>query len=228
MFIDSNHPVVKALMAEWNHRTSSTDSEDRGFVSMSNALKERLADQILALIASSGGQLILMYHEFLTLEPSGAHSFAYGSEMQSKTIYWTHVARLPVSPTMLKQYSPGAERNLGEQMKIRFAPSTTYLIPVAWQWALYPFYPNCANRPSFGFTEPRNQLNWLRTPKPEVLSVPSPDPLNISGLGDHLFRFKEGRYDWATKICFVVGTEAVGKWLTEHRSQEAFNQLVNH
>ncbi len=226
MLIDSHHPSVRALVTEWVG-TQSASEEDRFRVSM--ALKEQLADQILGCIASFGGELLLMQHRFLTMLPSGAHSFAYGSEMMSKTVYWTHVARILAPPTVLKEHSSGSEIGC-DGVNIWFASSTIYYIPVAWQWALYPFYPNGGNQPSFGFTKPGRRLDWIwmRTSKPEVPSVPSSDPLNISGFGDNLFRLRKGQYDWATKTCLAVGTEAVGLWLAEHRSQESFKRLVDY
>lgn len=223
MIIDFDHPAVKALIAEWAGVQTVPENDQ---LELSRALKERLANQILALIASFGGQLILTYHEFLIMEPSGAHSFAHGSEMWSKTVYWMHVARLCAPPSIVKEHSPGSEIGRG-QLKIRFAPSTTYLIPVAWQWALYPFYPDGGNQ-SFGFTKFGRFLPWRTRREPDEVSEPRADPLDISFLGDHLFKSRRGRHDWATKICLAVGTEAVGKWLTEHGSQAAFDQLANY
>lgn len=227
MRIDSVHPTVMALTAEWDRCTQPQDSTVEGSVLMSDVLRERLADQILALIASFGGQLILMYHAFLTTGLSGAHSFAHGSEMQSRTVHWMHAARLPVSPEIVRKRSPGSEIECGQQT-IRFAPATTYFIPVVWQWVLYPFYPNGGNQLSFGFTKFGRLHSWRSRPEPNKVSVPSADPLDISALGDHLFKTRKVHYDRATTICVVVGNDEVGKWLSEHNSRDAYAQLVNH
>lgn len=224
MLIDSHHLSIRMLVTEWEGARSAQE-DDR--CELSRVFKNRLADKILEAIVPFGGELVLMCHEFLARVPSGAHSFAHGSEMISETVYWTHAARISRPPKIIREHLSRSETGCG-RMKIRFAPSTAYLIPVVWQQALHPFYPNGANQPSFGFTEPSSRLGWMRMSEPEAISTKNSAPLNINCIGDHLFRLRGGLHDWTTKTCLAVGTEEVEKWLIEHRSQEIFDQLVNY
>lgn len=218
MLIDTAHPLVQALLAEWrdNQRLGETRR-----LQASKELSAELAQGVTNLLASFRGQLILSYHEFLTMEPTGEHSFAHGSAMWSKTVYWTWAARLHQSPELVEKRSRGGTIDLGET-KIRFAPSVQYLIPVAWQRVLYP---SGSSQPVFGFTLRGRLPLWSTRPEPDEVSEPTTDPLDISYLGNHLFRLQERKHDWATKVCLVVGTVAVRSWLEQHGSTEAYQSL---
>lgn len=94
MFIEFQHPLVQSFLSRWN-RAESTPSEERSL--LAQKLQHEFVTELIRLAQSFVGQLILLHHEFLTMEPTGEHSFAHGSSMGSKTVYWTHVARLSQS-----------------------------------------------------------------------------------------------------------------------------------
>ncbi len=88
MIITANSPEVLVLRQVWN----SAEKRTEGLV---NGLRRRLTRSILApALRGHGGELILKYQQFLTRVPSGFHSFAHGSEMIPKTVYWVSVARM--------------------------------------------------------------------------------------------------------------------------------------
>lgn len=221
MLIDSTHPLIQSLTNEWEGARSGPDD---GRLRLSEEFQDRLADLILGLLSPFAGELILLYHEFLTRVPSGAHSFAHGSEMVSETVYWPRAARLSAPVAMTKERSSGSEWG-NEEHRIRIAPSTSFLLSTEWQWSLYPYYPTTAHRPSFGFNEPRKSFGWTRKSQEAVQSLPKSDPLDISCLGEHLFRVRQGKYDWATKICLVLGAPAVKGWFEERGSSSAYETL---
>lgn len=221
MLIDTAHPLVQALLTEW--RDNQRLGEKRR-LQVSKELSAKLAQGVTNLLAPFQGQLILSYHEFLTMEPTGEHSFAHGSAMWSKTVYWTRAARLHQSSELVEKRSRGRTIGLGET-KIRFAPSVEFLIPVAWQRVLYPYYPGRSSRPAFGFTLRGDLPLWGTKREPDTVSEPTADLLDISYLGNHLFRLREGKHDWATKVCLVVGTRTVKEWLEQHDSVESYQSL---
>lgn len=218
MLINTAHPLVQALLAEWKDNQRLNEARR---VQLSKELSAKLAQGISNLLAPFRGQLILSYHEFLTMVPTGEHSFAHGSAMWSKTVYWTRAARLHQSSQLVEKRFPGRTLGVGET-KIRFAPSVEFLIPVAWQRVLYP----CgSNQPTFGFTLRGELPLWGTRREPDKVSEPTADPLDVSYLGHHLFRLREGKHDWATKVCLVVGTKAVKEWLEQRGSVEAYQSL---
>lgn len=221
MLIDSAHPLVQALLAKWNE---NRHHNERRRIQISKELSSQLAQGIAQLLVPFRGQLVLSYHEFLTMVPTGEHSFALGSSMRSEMVYWTHVARLHHSPELMEKRSSGGVIDVGET-KIRFAPSVQFFIPVAWQRTLHPYYSNGGNRLAFGFTLYGKLPLWSTRREPDQVSEPTVDPLNISHFGHHLFRLRQEKHDWATKIFLVVGTVAVGKWLEQCGSIETYQSL---
>lgn len=221
MLIDTAHPLVQALLVEW--RDNQRLGEKRR-LQVSKELSAKLAQGVTNLLAPFRGQLILSYHEFLTMEPTGEHSFAHGSAMWSKTVYWTRAARLRHSTELVEKRYPGKTVGAGET-KLRFAPSVEFLIPVVWQRVLYPYYPGGGNQPAFGFTLRGDLPLWGTKREPDTVSEPKADPLDITYFGNHLFRLREGKHDWATRVCLVVGTRAVKEWLEQRGSIEAYQSL---
>lgn len=220
MLIDFSHPLVRSLSLEWQKR------DRKGCSQSSLEFQERLARETLPLVQPFAGELGLLYHEFLTMAPSGAHSFAHGTEMVSRTVYWLTAVRLSAPVSLVEEKSPGSEWG-NEEHKIRIAPSTSFLLSTLWQCSLYPYYPGESNRPSFRFNEPRGmRLGWTaRSQEPAKISTPRPGPLDISCLGEHLFRGEERKHDWATRMCLVFGTADVEAWLKERSAPEVFFEL---
>lgn len=221
MLIDTTHPLVQTLLAEWRDKQRLGEARR---VRVSKELSAKLAQGISDLLTPFGGQLILSYHEFLTMVPTGEHSFAHGLAMRSQTVYWTRAARLHQSFELVEKRSRGRTIGLGET-KIRFASSVEFLIPVAWQRVLYPYYPDGSSRPAFGFTLRGNLPLWGTKREPDTVSEPKTDPLDISYLGHRLFRLREEKHDWATKVSLVVGTRAVKKWLEQRNSVDTYQSL---
>ncbi len=221
MLMDVGHALIRSLVTEWE---GDKDLSEEQRSRRSKALQAQLAQGISHSLQPYQGQLVLLYHEFLTMEPTGEHSFAHGSTMGSKTVYWVHAARLHQSSELIEERSPG--NTLGnEEFQVHIAPSTKFLVPVAWQRFLYPYYPGGSHRPSFGFKLRGRFLTWTTRREPDTISQPTRDPLDISCLGEHFFRVHQGPYDWATKIYLVVGTVAVRIWLEEHHSGETCQSL---
>lgn len=221
MLIDTMHPLVQALLATWG---DNRHLNERRRIQVSRELSAQLAQGIAQLLVPFRGQLVLSYHEFLTMVSTGEHSFAHGSSMRSKTVYWTRVARLHQSPELVEKRSRGGVFDVGDA-KIRFAPSVQFLIPVAWQRTLHPYYPSDGNRPAFGFTLYGKLPLWGTKREPDQVSEPAVDPLDISQFGNHLFKLRPEQHDWATKICLVIGTKAVKEWLEKHNSVEIYQSL---
>jgi hypothetical protein len=221
MLIDTTHPLVQALLVEW--RDNQRLGEKRR-LQVSKELSAKLAQGIASLLAPFRGQLVLAYHEFLTMEPTGEHSFAHGLAMWSKTVYWVRAARLDREPKLIEKRSRGRTL-VAPEVKIRFAPSVEFLVPVAWQRTLHPYYPSGSNQPAFGFTRYGRLPLWGTKREPDTVSESTADPFGISYLGDYLFRLREGQHDWATKVCLVVGTKAVKEWLEQHASAEVYQLL---
>lgn len=88
MIITGNSPEVAVLKQVWN----SAEGRDEDLM---EDLRRRLMLQVLVpAMEGFSGHLILKYHEFLTRVSNGNHSFARGSEMETKTVYWVSVGRL--------------------------------------------------------------------------------------------------------------------------------------
>lgn len=155
-------------------------------------------------------ELILTYHEFLTMVRSGSHSFVHGSEMISKTAYWVSVARIAdgdfIEVPKVVHPPCGPE---GEPV-FSFITPRKFLAPVFWRSYLSPRYRN-SHQPYFVIT-------------PEK-SVEEANMFDVSYFGEQFFRLRQGKHDWATKVEIVVGNESVGEWLRKTKSARTYNQL---
>lgn len=216
MQIDASQKAVQGFCSYWKLAVDC-DWPDTKRARYAQTLQADLAGSIAKEALPYGGQLILTYHEFLSMEPSGAHSFAHGSEMQSKTVYWVTIARLPrlVSLEQTKASSRTLQAG-GGGSKIRFNTPARFFFPVRWTRQLWPIYPGTSRQPSFTLERPDKKPDDLADDK----------LLNIGALGEHLFRTGPvGKLDWATKIYLVVGTSAVKSWLIRHQSVAAYEKI---
>lgn len=214
MRIDAHHEVVEGFCGYWK---LAADWPDEKRARYSKTLQADLAASIAKAALHYGGQLILTYHEFLAMVPSGVHSFAHGSEMHSKMAYWVTIARL--SRRVFLEQTKESSRTLqvlGGRQKIRLRTPAKFFLPVRWQRPLWPIYPGSSPRPSF-------TLN-----RPDGKSTEGVDDklLNTGALGEHLFRIAPpGKHDWATKISIVIGTLGVKAWLIEHQSLATYETI---
>ncbi len=191
-------PEVAVLKQIW-------DSVDRRTEGLAEGLKRRLVRTAIApAVAMANGELILKYHEFLTRVPSGRHSFAHGSEMISKTVYWVSVARIA---------GGGIEEvpEIPPENHMSFATLSKVLVPVQWENNLMPRYRRSANSPHFvlGEMPERNEGKF-----------------DTAFFGHHLFRIRRGDFYWATTVEIAVGNDSVGMWLRERKSAQTFNMLM--
>lgn len=215
MLIDRDHPLVQPLVRQWE--VSKKLMSEKKSWSFGLRLERRLAHEITAQAKEFRGQLVLKYHEFLSMVPTGEHSFAHGSVMGSQTVYWVTVARLSEEVALTATKLRRRTIDYGEfKRRLVFPPQ--YSLAVVWQRTLWPIYRGESFRPVFVLERPNK--------KPET----PPDQeetrlLSIESLGNHLFSLRQGEHDWATKIEVVLGTSAVEQWLVEHRSAETFKQL---
>jgi hypothetical protein len=167
---------------------------------------------------SHSGELVLFFHEFLTLRPTGEHSFAHGSVMGSETIYWVSVGRLTGEKiTETEESRTCFNPPEGPQMNVSFPPQ--FLLPVEGQMQLRPIYPGSSHHPCYTAKPPEKHRRASD-------AVPRNTPIDLSAFGQHLFRVgREGPYEWATHFAAAIGNASVERWLVEQRSVKAYNEL---
>ncbi|MCR4285901.1 MAG: hypothetical protein NUW00_03325 [Candidatus Kaiserbacteria bacterium] len=203
MIITANSPDVLALKYVW-------DSAEKRTEGLGNGLQRRLTRSVLApAIQGHVGELILKYQEFLTTVPNGFHSFAHGSGMRSETVRWVSVARL--TGDTIEEIREEHHPLHAQGSKFTFITPSKVLAPVLWENNLKPRYRRGVNRPHFVFGKMAEQ---------------NEGKFDISLLGNHLFRYRRGDLDWATKIEIAVGDESVGAWLRERKSALAYNMFT--
>lgn len=203
MIITGNSPEVVVLSRVWNSAEGRTEK-------LGEELRQRLLNEVLApAVGDNVGELILKYHEFLMRVPNGNHSFAHGSEMETKTVYWVSAARIAHSKI---EEIPWRRNHLESgKWKISFPTQSKLLVPVHWETHLEPRYRRNARQSYFRFGMPVEG---------------NEGKIDVSLLGHHLFRQKRGDLDFATKIEIVIGNESVGIWLRERKSAQTFNMLM--
>lgn len=201
MIITANSPDVLALKSVWDSAKKRTEG-------LGSGLRRRLARSILApALLGHEGELILKYHEFLSMCPSDFHSSAHGSKMVSETVRWVSVARL--SDSEIEEVSE--EKHPSPREKLVFSIPSRVLVSILWENNLVPRYRRGTNHPHFVFGKMAEQ---------------NEGKFDLALLGHHLFRHRRGDLDWATKIEIAVGNESVGAWLRERKSAQTFNMLM--
>lgn len=201
MIITANSPEVLVLRQVWN----STEKRTEGLV---NGLRRRLTRSILApALRGHEGELILKYHEFLSMRPSDFHSSAHGSKMVSETVRWVSIARL--SDSEIGEVPE--EKYPSPNEKLVFCIPSRVLVSILWENNLAPRYRRGTNRPHFVFGKMTEQ---------------NEGKFDLALLGHHLFRMSRYDLDWATKIEIAVGNESVGEWLRERKSAIAYNMFM--
>jgi hypothetical protein len=215
MRINDKQPQIAALVARWNSTNSSNDDwKER----KSEDLRRELALKVIEPeLKAVDRQLILHHNRFLTMKPNGVHSFAHGSEMVSDTVDWISVGR--ISGSELKRVN-ASSRMIGRgEAAFRIGFAAQFHVPLRSAYvSLAPRYAMGAHQPHF----------VIREEKPEEAGKPQRFSLDVSALGDHLFRLKRGQHDWYTQIEIVLGTEDVRAWLVEHKSEDAYLELERH
>lgn len=219
MLIDQKAPAIAALLAEWKDAPRTNESSER--------FRHRLAKTVLEpMLQPFAGQLILFSYKFLTMEPTGGHSFAHGTEMWSKDVHRLTAGRLasahPLSifaaweqgPLYVTQ-SPGKK----PEAVMGRTGSKNYFAPAQWLWHTQMRYRRGATHPHFIMHKDGPSYESARS---DEVTIPA---IDISDFGRYLFRLSSRKSDWATNISIIVGTKSVKKWLIEHTSLTAFNRL---
>ncbi|MFZ2253108.1 MAG: hypothetical protein WAW13_02965 [Minisyncoccia bacterium] len=205
MIIDRNNPHVTGLEEVWNSALVRSDE-------LSQELQGRLVQEVIApAVQEFKGELVLKYHEFLTMVRSGAHSFAYGSEMISKTVYWVSVARIGDGEIMEVPEVVHPPCGPVDGQKLVLSTPRKFLVPILWGTYLSVRYRKNSRRPHFVITPKKSN---------EEMST-----FDVAYFGEQLFRLRRGKHDWATKVQIIVGNESVGKWMKEAKSAGTYNQL---
>jgi hypothetical protein len=219
MLIDRNTPAVAALLTEWQTAPRTRESSEQ--------FKSRLAMDILKpAIRPFVGQLMLFSHKFLTMVPTGTHSFAHGTEMRSKDIHWLTAGRIDSNrpPWIFPMQTRGAYIVQPPGKKPEIVPYSSegmedYFIPVRWFWRTQMRYRRGTNHPHFIMHE----QGPLYEPEQSYIPVPA---IDISAFGDHLFRLHNREHDWATNISLIIGTRGVKAYLADNKSLAAFNRIA--
>lgn len=224
MRIDQSHELIAPLAQAWQVTLPHESSELAERASQN--FQRRLVNEVFdPIITRFPGELILTYHKFLTMVPSGVHSFTHGSEMISKTVYWVTVGQIALAPVeIIETKEKRHSWDIGGVSPITLVTPPTFLVPVTKKLSLFPRYRMEHHNPYFVVEHPEHEER-----KRYVLP---PDPvndilLNISQFGQDLFQYgRSGRLDWATKNLLVVGNRSVKLWLESHGSSAAYDELV--
>ena len=221
MLIDRKTPGVAELLAKWN-TLQPMEKYDRR-----ERFKQRLAKSVIEpALRQFAGQLIIFYYEFLTKVPSGAHSFAYGTEMMSKTIYWVTTGRIRNDRALSLIATPAQKLMLsspkkGAVPKIRTVTSgKDRSIPIQWSEHLETHYHSGSNHPYFIRKNPAAKHTPAQGDSRKVLSI------DISDFEHSLFRLVPGQFDWAINTALIIGTTEVRNWLAKHGSADTFPELA--
>lgn len=218
MLIDRKTAAVAALLTEWETAPRTRESSEQ--------FKRQLAMTILKpAIRPFVGQLILFSHKFLTMRPTGGHSFAHGLEMCSEDVHRLTTGRIASDrpPWIFPVQSQGAyfTQQPGKRPEIVPCPSGNreYFIPVQWLWHTQMRYRRNTNHPHFVM---HKKGPSYESERPDEIPIPA---IDISAFGDHLFRLVPHKLDWATNISIIMGTRSVRKWLADNKSLAAFNRI---
>lgn len=207
MIIDEKNPRVIELIQAWNEAPIRSQE-------LCEELQERLARQVIApVVHEFKGELILKYHEFLAMVPSGVHSFAHGSEMVSKTVYWVSVGRIASGDRIEIPKIVHPPRGPIGGPKLTFVTPKQFIVLVLWSEYLKPQYQN-SSQPSYFVVD---------SDQPKVDEC----MFDVSFFGEDLFRLWEDRFSWATKNAIVVGNESVLEWMKKFNSEQTYTQLMS-
>lgn len=211
MLINDSNQTVQMLLSQWRAFAPATAEE------VSQAYQKILAKLVIEPATQCfPRELILKYHEFLHMKPTGEHSFAHGSTMGSETAYWVTLGRMTKEDGGLIE-RPATERLIGpEELPIRMVSPRKFLLPVEWKISLRPCW-TTSHSPCFAIKQPDK-----KTPADDAWQR---EPLDLSELGSYLFRTRRGEFDWATKIFIAVGNESVMTWLDERQSSDVYVSL---
>ncbi len=208
MLINRDHEAVKPLCEMWG-KYSGTNPYLRE--KRSNDHARTLRGIISDALVPYKGELILSYQRFLSMRPTGAHSFAHGVEMASTTVYWGSVGRIAEAKA---EYVHGGTRTMGippSQITIGFA--SQYLVPVTSKVSLRPHY--------------RGHAPYFVLPEEKEGSTPHVLSFDLAVLGQHLFRVQPHKDDWYKVVEIALGDASVEAWLTAHDSAEVIPVLRN-
>lgn len=215
MIIDCSHPGVVELSLEWRSLLHQAD-DDKGVASL--VFQRALTQSVIAPVLSClPGELILAHQQFLSQHPTGAHSFAFGSEMVWEDTYVTLAGRMSTDIRITE--TPEERHVMGHDARIRCTIVTPpqFLLPVKWWVQLWPRYRH-SNVPTHYCLE-RSEKN-----PPEFHAT----PLDLSWFGQHLFPVRVGKHDWARRMAVVIGNDSVRNWLREHGSDQLYGELLAH
>lgn len=207
MIIDQNNPRVIELIQAWN-ATSTRSGE------LCEEFQERLTRQVIVpAVQECTGELILKYHEFLTMVPSGAHSFAHGSQMVSKTVYWVSVGRIASGDRIEIPKIVHPPRGPVGGPKLTFVTPKKFIVLVHWSEYLKPQYKNSSQPSHFVVDQNQKKVDEFM--------------FDVSFFGEDLFFLREDRFAWATKDAIVVGNASVLEWMKKLNSEKTYTQLMN-
>lgn len=215
MRIHSQHAGVVPLVHRWQATQSANEAWRRR---KSEALqRELMLELVEPELRRFNGELVLLYHKFLTMVPSGEHSFVHGSTMMSQDVYWTTVGR--IDEARLRRIRAQVQRRQINSVPCLFRTSPKFLVALrSASVSLEPRYAQGMHQPYF----------VVREKKPGDPVIEPRPTLDLSELGDHLFALHNGRHDWARKIEIVLGTKSVHAWLKEHGSEATYWTLRFH
>jgi hypothetical protein len=212
MLINREHEAVKKLCDQWaKYKGTNPYLKDLRSTDHQRSLRKILDEVVVPF----SGELMLVYKRFLTMKPSGTHSFAHGTEMVSATVYWLTVCRIARAEPI---YEKAGTRVMGsgkDRIRIHFA--SKHLLPVTAKVSLMPRYRSGKHEPYF-------VLDSGVEPKPALNNRADLD-IDLAVLGQHLFNVNPGNNDWYTKAEIAFGNDSVEAWLTEHDSTEVLSAL---
>lgn len=212
MLIDAKHAEVLPLIKRWNSMRSPNPTQKER---KSHDLRRQLMlDIVEPKFKRYEGELILLYHTFLSMRPSGVHSFAHGSEMVSDTVYWVTVGR--IDGTKLRRIRAQTHEVGARPFPLRFYTAPQFLVPLrSASVSLAPRYARDSHQPHF----------VIRERAPNETALEPSFMLDISAIGNCLFALRRDKNDWATEVEIVLGTKSVRAWLAEHGSEETYQAL---
>jgi len=217
MILSDASEVSRALVTAWKQLIHGTE-EARREASLTRQRK-LIRELIEPEVMTHPKELVLFFHESLVMRQTGEHSFAYGSTMGSRTVYWVSVGRMTGEKIVETEGSSvrwGPPE--GQQVNISFPPQ--FLLPVEWQMQLWPIYPDSSHHPCYTVTHPGKHRRASDV-------VPRDAPIDLSAFGQHLFRVRrEGPHDWATHFAVAIGNASVKQWLEEQCSAKAYKELM--
>jgi hypothetical protein len=213
MIIDSANTEVAALLLEWRSLVHEKE-DDKSVASL--VFQRVLARSVMApVLGSFPGELVLAYHQFLSQHPTGAHSFAFGSEMVWEDTYVTLVGRMNTDVRIVE--TPEERHVIGRDARIQHMIITPpqFLLPTEWWVQLWPRYRHSNTPTHYALEQSEKQAA-------EFLAT----PLDLSWFGQHLFPVRAGKHDWARQMTMVFGNDSVREWLHGHGSDGLASELL--